>query len=67
MTYTAKATHKGQTFTGTGSNDHAAVTAALAALRADHHAENHEIELSVWTFNSCAYATTATRYFIDTN
>jgi hypothetical protein len=65
--YTATAEHASVKATGTGRTDHAAVTQALAALRAHHAAENHQIRLVVWSGNSCTYVTTATRYFIDTN
>lgn len=66
-TYTATAEHNGLSFTGTGTTDHAAVTAAMAALKAVWSIDSHRARLIVRLNNSIQYVTTASRYAIDTN
>jgi hypothetical protein len=62
MQYTATAQHNGMTFTATGKNDHAAVNAAMQALRAVWNIDSHRATITVKLGEAVQYVTTAAKY-----
>lgn len=66
-TYSATVQHASLSFTGTGGNDHQAVTQAMNALKAIWNIDINNAIITVKLGDQIQYVTTAGRYEVATN